>query len=111
MKELPRRAIQMFLDKDLHLLRVDVNERAITHQLACCLKALINDYDVDCEYNRNQRMIKMLLSHGFQGQHVAPDIIIHRRGFDDKQLVIEAKKESSSQAAKDDDSRKLRAAG
>ena len=91
MKDLLNRAIAEFLERDMHLLQVDANERTITHQLACYMKELVGEYDVDCEYNRNDHTIKTLISHGFVDKHVAPDIIVHKRGTEDNHLVVEAK--------------------
>lgn len=109
MKDVLAKAIQMLLEQDLYLLQVDAAERTITHRLACHLGTLIADYHVDCEYNRNQQTIKVLQSSGFKDQHVFPDIIVHKRGTDDNQLVIEAKKSTEPDHQKNKDRCKLRA--
>jgi len=109
MKKLLQDAIDMLVERDMHLLRVDANERTITNQLACYLKVLIPEYDVDCEYNRNYDTVKTLESHGFTGSNIAPDIIVHRRGTNTNILVIEAKNNNASQNDKEDDRNKLRA--
>jgi hypothetical protein len=104
-----RKAIALLLERDIHLLSVDVNERAITHRLACHLQHFVKGYDIDCEYNRNQNMIKVLRSHGFTDRCAVPDIIVHRRGTDENRLVIEAKKAKEPERDKEQDRQKLRA--
>ena len=95
-------AYQMLIEKDGYLLKVDANERSITHRLAIYLEAKFPEYDVDCEYNRNGIDPKKL--NGFKDKvdpddtnavTVFPDIIIHRRGKSENIIVIEAKKTSS----------------
>ena len=38
---------------DAYLLRIDGNERSITHRLAMYLQDEFEGWDVDCEYNRD----------------------------------------------------------
>ena len=91
---------------DRFLLRNDVNERSITHKLAQHLEKYFRGWDVDCEYNRvgTELMTKRLRSPGAEQCHtddtdaqtIYPDIIVHRRGKENQNLlVIEAKKSSS----------------
>ena len=95
-------AYQKLIEKDGYLLKVDANERSITHRLAIYLEAKFPEYDVDCEYNRNGIDPKKL--NGFKDKvdpddtnavTVFPDIIIHRRGKSENIIVIEAKKTSN----------------
>ncbi|SNR89010.1 hypothetical protein SAMN06265340_1143 [Desulfurobacterium atlanticum] len=99
------KALLEFLHKEKFLLQNDINERALTHKLALYLQNYFHDYDVDCEYNRmmkNNEYIKktlnlpadegIIISDTTQ-KTVYPDIIIHRRGNNDNNLlVIEVKK-------------------
>lgn len=98
------RAYQMLIEKDSHLLKVNANERSITHRLAVHLESEFPGYDVDCEYNRDGFGSKILK--GFKknidsddenATTVYPDIIIHHRGRGKKCnfVVIEAKKISN----------------
>lgn len=96
------RALNKFLDADVYLLRVDANERSITHRLAMYLQEEFSDWDVDCEYNRDGNDPKELLlpvtdasERDTDAQTVYPDIIVHKRGQQKNLLVIEAKKTSS----------------
>jgi hypothetical protein len=97
-------ALQRVRDEDTDLLRLDVNERSITHCLGMYLQEAVNDpWDVDVEYNRigedddvTKRLPEEMLQDESQGA-VYPDVIVHQRGSeDDNLLVIEAKKSSNS---------------
>jgi hypothetical protein len=98
------RALSRLLAKDAHLLRVDANERSITHRLAMYLQELFPRWSVDCEYNRNfddPKRLDVLTDDGktsaddTEGTTVFPDIIVHRRNTDDNLLVVEVKKTTS----------------
>ena len=112
------KAISEFLLKECFLLKHDINERSITHKLAEYIQKYFSDYNVDCEYNRmpNERdernnngearkeFISKALklypsqtcSYDDKGTTVYPDIIIHKRGSNDSNLiVIEVKKEAN----------------
>ena len=99
-------ALDTLIDLDKDLLVKNVNERSITHKLAEYLAREFDDWDVDCEYNRNFDETKRLDSlrdllkvaglelkgDDTNGVTVFPDIIIHRRGREENLLVIEVKK-------------------
>jgi hypothetical protein len=80
--------------RDERLLRVNVNERSITHRLAMYMQARIEGWDVDAEYNRNHDdpkvipPLKEILSDDTEGTTVYPDIIVHRRNTNENLLVI-----------------------
>lgn len=99
-------AIHKFLQRDFVLLEIDANERTMTHKLAEYLQQEFQEWDVDCEYNKNIKDLKKLPQppNNFEGRHfwedtdaktVYPDIIVHKRKGDENLLVIEAKKSSS----------------
>ncbi|KKS29931.1 MAG: hypothetical protein UV60_C0008G0036 [Parcubacteria group bacterium GW2011_GWA2_43_11] len=100
-----------FLNKEKFLLENNLNERTITHKLAELLDIEFSklEYDVDCEYNRmeNRNMsyeesakrlnlldeVSTEEDELGQGITVFPDIIIHKRKDNSKNLlVIEVKK-------------------
>lgn len=94
---------------DKHLLDINVNERTITHKLAEYLEEHIPEFDVDCEYNRFEHndtddiMKRLNLPtdninwDDTEAKTIFPDIIVHKRGPQGKNiLVIEVKKSSSS---------------
>lgn len=97
-------ALEAFYAAEMHLLRTDASERSMTHRLALHLTPLFPDYDVDCEYNRDGFDVKRLALHERAVQDddteavtVFPDIVVHRRGHNDANLlVIEVKKASST---------------
>lgn len=65
-----------------------VSERSITFNLGQYLKAFIQDvygaeYNVDCEFNRDLDTIKRI---GID--KIIPDIIIHKRGSNENNLVV-----------------------
>jgi hypothetical protein len=101
-RKLIERAYKMLIEKDGYLLKVDANERSITHRLAIHLESVFPGYNVDCEYNRNGIDPKILInfkkeinSDDTSGKTVYPDIIIHHRGENSNFIVIEAKKISN----------------
>jgi len=47
-------SLALLYDNDLYLFSNRVNERTITGKLAYYLNLYIQDYDIDCEYNRNK---------------------------------------------------------
>ncbi len=95
-------AYKKLIDKDSYLLKIDANERSITHRLAIYLEEVFWEYDVDCEYNRDGFDSKKLIgykksdSNDTNGTTVFPDIIIHHRGKRENVIVIEAKKLSNT---------------
>ncbi len=103
---------------DAYLLRIDGNERSITHRLAMYLQDEFEGWDVDCEYNRDHHSpdhVKRLQSYtdpiradDSDAKTVFPDIIIHHRGKTDNLLVIEVKK-STNQESDERDEQKLQA--
>jgi hypothetical protein len=84
------------------LLKVDVNEQALTGTLRSYLETHFSGYDVDCEYNRigknGDRKKIFDTRDGAKPKatrNVKPDIIIHHRtqnGGRNNLVVIEAKK-------------------
>jgi hypothetical protein len=47
--------------RDKYLLEKDLNERTITHKLATYLQEQFQELNVDCEYNRFEDLVKILL--------------------------------------------------
>ena len=117
-----RRAKADFLAADRSLLEVNANERSMTHKFAEHLQRQFQDWNVDCEYNRNGTVPKKLLPlvdlrispADEDGNTVFPDIIVHRRKetasseWRPNLLVIEAKKSGNNDDA---DRKKLEAFG
>lgn len=105
-------ALTTLYKKDIHLLKENLNERSITHKLAVYLQRQFRGYDVDCEYNGNVesaasgyrktipdelcprlKEYKRRSPDETKDLSVFPDIIIHKRGENRKNLlIIEVKK-------------------
>jgi hypothetical protein len=110
------------------LLRNDVSERAITHKLAEYIQIRFADFNVDCEYNRNTvlgpshtKELKIQRDE-FANQlnqskdeddllsiSAYPDIIVHVRETNEKNLLVVEMKKKNSKVNRDYDYRKLRA--
>ena len=101
--DLVNQALDMLYEKDMHLImnravnscgkddKHHVGERAIVFRFAHYLQNLIDDngnfqeYDLDCEYNRNGAKCKALPSFP-NGTY--PDVIIHKRGSNEHNLLV-----------------------
>ena|ERR1035441_5942455 len=114
-----RCALALLLQRDKFLLEHDVNERSITHKLAEYLQEQFPEWDVDCEYNRigNHRIeakrlqleVDKTYTDDDQGKTVYPDVIVHRRGETQENLLVIEIKKSTNPETKDRDEQKLRA--
>lgn len=127
-------AIDTLRVNDNYLLKNDVNERSITHRLAIYLENTFGkEYDVDCEYNKNcmhstdrktidilyrdlmrysnsTRIQEMNLREDeWAEKFVYPDIIVHKRGENNSNLLIIEVKKSSNQEGSEFDECKLKA--
>ena len=109
------KALLRLFEKDSYLLKVDANERSITHRLGLYLQEVFPGWDVDCEYNRDGHETKHLTNlyadvesdQDTEERDVLPDIIVHKRGTECNLLVVEVKKNTSSESADKRDSYKL----
>ena len=107
-------AYKKLLEKDIYLLKNDVNERSITHKMAEYLQQEFSEYHVDCEYNRDGHFTKKLATKkidtdDIEAQTIYPDIIIHKRGDNNNNFVIiEAKKAYANEIGKNKDIQKLK---
>ncbi len=122
-KQKIRRSLRQLQQSDKYLLNINASERSITHILAIYLKKEFTDLDVDCEYNREgdkpkkyQEIVNEINCIGIRVDDIEartafPDIIVHKRGNnDDNLLVIEVKKLSGNPNPIDSiDEQKLRA--
>ena len=96
-------AAESLLTNDAYLLTHNLNERSITHKFAEHLKREFEEWDVDCEYNRDHDYTKRLhlpprndiSSADLDAKTVFPDIIVHRRGTNENIAVIEVKKSTN----------------
>ena len=94
-------ALCRLIEEQPELLELGVTERALSHHLARYLAHLVPaGYDVDVEYNRHGEDPKRLnlpprraLDRELRATTVFPDILIHKRNTDERNLlVLEMKK-------------------
>lgn len=78
------------------MLKIDSSERSLTHKFAEHLQKEFKEWNVDCEYNRDQKNVKRSYINS-KNEIVLPDIIIHKRCKENNLLVIEAKKSNSNE--------------
>jgi hypothetical protein len=98
-------ALEKLLKNEKEIILSDVNERSLSHRLAIYLQEHFEDWDIDCEYNRDYDLPKQLVinsrnhsSDDIHARTVFPDIIIHKRGTDKNLLVLEMKKTSNPES-------------
>lgn len=124
------KAIKTLFEKDFWLIEHDISEQSISHKLAEYLQPLFPDYNVDYEYNGNvdrdngRKKIEILkselkkanlltdgetqLNQELIERAVFPDIIIHQRGTNDKNLCIIEVKKSTNNTSRNYDFIKLK---
>ena len=109
-------ALDALIVGDGYLLSVDSSERSISHRLAVYLAQQVPGYDVDCEYNRDGFDVKRLQlaprrvnDNDVEAVTVFPDIIVHRRGTNEHNLLVVEMKKASSTVSPDYDMEKLKA--
>ena len=107
LKKKLKSSFELFLKNEKNLLEIDINERTLTSKFAQYLQKEFENYNVDCEYNRNIENIKRIKiledkykdikPNDIEAKTVFPDIIIHKRGNNENNLlVIEAKKNNKN---------------
>lgn len=92
-------AVEMLLENDADLFRVNAAERSIAHRLAVYVESEFHGWHVDCEYNRSGGAAKVIPpgsgNDDDEGSRVLPDIVVHRRGKRKNHLIFEIKKTSN----------------
>jgi hypothetical protein len=103
-------ALARLISEDAYLLEIDAGERTVCARLAMYLQDVFPDAHVDVEYNRHEAATKRLENIGRCGSSAArvyPDIIVHRRGNDDGNLLVIEAKLSTNGTSRDCDRAKL----
>ena len=81
-------ALDMLFYKDQYLICNEtdkhVSELSISHKLGHYLSLSIDEYEVDCEYNRDLADPKKNKA----DELIRPDIIVHRRGCNSSNFVV-----------------------
>ena len=89
----------------------DMHEVALCHRLAVNLEksGKFACYLIDCDYNRSEETVKRYPRDKVKNCGFRPDIIVHKRGGgDDNLIMIEAKKASSTRSQKKEAKKRLR---
>lgn len=106
-----KKAVELFLEETPNLMDFEVHEQAISHRIALHLQQFTR-LNVDCEYNKNLKGTKYLMAkeevyknctcgacrrnppeEGQKRRRFRPDIIVHKRGDESKNLIaVEVKK-------------------
>ena len=110
-------AVDELIQSDRYLLEVDASERSISHHLAVYLAGQVPKFNVDCEYNRDGFNPKSLYlgelpyTDALEDEAVTvfPDIIVHRRGSNEDNLLALEMKKANARRDAEFDRRKLRA--
>lgn len=85
------RALDLLYQKDSYLIKNGVHERSIVFRFAHYLQNLMDEadelkeFDLDLEYNKNGRFAKRIPA---RIRGAFPDLIIHKRGINDGNLLI-----------------------
>lgn len=120
------KALSQLVENDSYLLKANLSERSIAHRLALYLTKLFSDFDVDCEYNGDidsaglrkildipREVMEELAVRSINDNdtyNIFPDIILHQRGSNARNLlVVEIKKSNSYQKMREYDLVKLKA--
>lgn len=108
-----KRALGALFNRDGALLERNASERAIAAKFALYLVPLFEQYDVDVEYNRHGLQPKAVnLADDCQEagrKLIVPDIIVHRRGNDDHNLLVIEIKKQNNRESRNCDRAKVRA--
>lgn len=102
-------AFAALIQNDHELLTYDVNERTICHHLATHLQEVFPEHHVDVEYNRHgmdPKRVELDPEHG--RERVFPDVVVHRRGTDESNLLVMEVKKSTNPQPRSHDRRKLK---
>ena len=107
-------AIDEFYLRDRYLVDLDVNERTCVARIAHYLQNLLDkdpiwhDISVDCEYNRQTEEIppenkstKRCKRTPQASRGIFPDLIVHCRGKNDRNLLVAEFKKGGTQYEKD----------
>ena len=111
------RALAAFVKDNFELLEFDASERSIPHKMAECLQREFDDSTVDCEYNREGKgrdpkrigKRKEINSNNRKQRRVFPDIVVHQRGTQERNVLVIEIKKSHPRRPHDNDIEKLKA--
>lgn len=115
-EERVNRVLDKLYSNDFYIIEISANEETIAHKLACYLASEFPELDVDFEYNRRIDRVKRLpwknvdkLNGSGEEEMVLPDIVVHKRGKQEGNLLVIETKKSTNPDSGEDDKRKLKA--
>lgn len=93
-------AVEQLFAKEGFLLEANAAERTIVARLAMYLEPRFPEYHVNVEYNRHGLDPKRLNLPAYGGEKlILPDVVVHRQGHDENNLlVIQVKKETNNES-------------
>jgi hypothetical protein len=99
-KDVVEEVVQQLFAEDAFLLETNVAERTIAARLAVYLEPRFPGHHVNVEYNRHGLHPKRLDLPAYGGQKlILPDVVVHRQGHDEENLlVIQVKKETNHES-------------
>lgn len=104
-------AVATLYEQDAQAIQFDVAERMLSARLAALLSPAFPDHSVHAEYNRHGVEPKGIEMPDAQGKPtfklVYPDIIVHRPGTDDDNLLVIEMKKSTNGMKDEQDLEKL----
>ena len=107
------KALGELLSADVDLLERNAAERSIGGRLALHLSVVFPEHNVDVEYDRHELKPKAVelppYCRGGGRKRVIPDIVVHRRGTDNENLLVVELKKETNRESWDCDRAKLRA--
>ena len=110
-KQIMSAAVATLQEEEATILHFDVGERTICACLAAILKRAFDSHSVHVEYNRHGIYPKEIELPDGAGQltdkRIFPDIIVHRPGHDDANLLVVEVKKTTNPASDDLDIAKL----
>lgn len=99
-KDIVAGAVDQLFAKDGFLLEANAGERTIVGRLVAYLEPHFPDHHINVDYNRHGLHPKRLDLPAYGGEKlIVPDVVVHRQGHDENNLlVIQVKKETNNES-------------
>ena len=99
-RDIVTEAVDCLFERDGFLLEANAGERTIVGRLVAYLEPHFPEHHVNVEYNRHGLHPKRLDLPAYGGEKlIVPDVVVHRQGHDEENLlVIQVKKETNNES-------------